>query len=544
MPVRNRAFSYRRFSTPEQAHGDSLRRQADAAARYCQQHGLVLDTDLRLTDPGKSAFKGKHLDPEKSALGQFVRRAEAGKLPADAGALLVDDVSRLTRLGWLESANLLSRILQTGIDVVFVDSGERITKQTFGKLSGALTYLLRAETSHQESVDKARKLSEVRQTERAAAADSGRIATRALPSWIECHGSKLVEVRGRPTREGGKLRLIPGRAKLVKEIFTRYATGDGKHSIAVTLNARGEPTWGAFGGRKPGKQWHVSYLHKLLRSPAAMGTWVPRSHGENQKPIDGYFPAAVSAELYQRVAELIRSAKSPGRGNTTIQNPLSGIAKCPHCGDSLTRINKGVGGKGGEPRLVCVRAKSGKTGGCSYRSVRVSEVESALRRSVSVIAGSRPISDFGLSTEIYDRNALLTDVDAKLEKLADLALGGEHMPQIMIDRMRQMEKQQATLRSELADLKRRQEHSESEYILSRVNELVAALGRRDAAPAELNAALRAAFATITVDYDLRRLECRWVHMPDGAPLVLPMDAVPAIKTKAKKKVKQISGRKR
>jgi DNA invertase Pin-like site-specific DNA recombinase len=217
--TRNRAFSYRRFSTKEQAHGDSLRRQEDAAARYCQSNGLVLDTELQLLDPGRSAYRGKHLDPQKGALGKFVSLAEANRLPKDAAVLLVDDVSRLTRLGWLASAQLLSQILETGLDVVFVDTGERVTKQNFSRLAGALAYLLRAETSHQESVDKGRKIGEVQHAKRQAARDSGTIATRALPSWIECVGSELVEIRGKPTRRGGKLRLIRNRAKVVKEIF-------------------------------------------------------------------------------------------------------------------------------------------------------------------------------------------------------------------------------------------------------------------------------------------------------------------------------------
>jgi hypothetical protein len=40
------AFSYVRFSTPEQAKGDSLRRQGEAAARWCQRNGVRLDTSL------------------------------------------------------------------------------------------------------------------------------------------------------------------------------------------------------------------------------------------------------------------------------------------------------------------------------------------------------------------------------------------------------------------------------------------------------------------------------------------------------------------
>ena len=224
-----------------------------------------------------------------------------------------------------------------------------------------------------------------------------------------------METEGRIKREGGKFRLIPKRAKIVREIFERYANGEGKGGIAAALNERGEPTWGAFGtgrepitgrGRKAAKFWHASYVHKLLRSPAAMGTWVPRSHGEDQKPIKNYFPEAVSSELYQRVAELIRSAKPPGRGNREIRNPLSGVARCPRCGDTLTRSSKGSRSKSGEPRLICVRAKAKKHGGCSFRSVRLSLVEAALRRQAGEIAKARLITDASLIPALAARETL------------------------------------------------------------------------------------------------------------------------------------------
>ena len=45
-----KAFSYVRFSTPEQAKGDSLRRQLERSKKYADEHGLVLDTSFNLLD--------------------------------------------------------------------------------------------------------------------------------------------------------------------------------------------------------------------------------------------------------------------------------------------------------------------------------------------------------------------------------------------------------------------------------------------------------------------------------------------------------------
>ena len=72
-----RAYSYTRFSTPEQAGGDSARRQMEAARTYAATHGLELDDLLSISDLGVSAYTGANLDPE-AGLGRFVEAVERG----------------------------------------------------------------------------------------------------------------------------------------------------------------------------------------------------------------------------------------------------------------------------------------------------------------------------------------------------------------------------------------------------------------------------------------------------------------------------------
>ena len=55
---RPRAYSYIRFSTPEQMKGDSLRRQTEAAEKYAAINGLDLDDELTFRDLGVSAYTG------------------------------------------------------------------------------------------------------------------------------------------------------------------------------------------------------------------------------------------------------------------------------------------------------------------------------------------------------------------------------------------------------------------------------------------------------------------------------------------------------
>ena len=53
-----KAYSYLRFSTPEQAEGDSYRRQMAAALDWCKRKGVELDDKLRFHDLGKSGYTG------------------------------------------------------------------------------------------------------------------------------------------------------------------------------------------------------------------------------------------------------------------------------------------------------------------------------------------------------------------------------------------------------------------------------------------------------------------------------------------------------
>jgi DNA invertase Pin-like site-specific DNA recombinase len=55
------AYSYIRFSTPDQIKGDSLRRQTEASHRYAAENNLTLDETLNIRDLGVSALHLTHI---------------------------------------------------------------------------------------------------------------------------------------------------------------------------------------------------------------------------------------------------------------------------------------------------------------------------------------------------------------------------------------------------------------------------------------------------------------------------------------------------
>ena len=87
------AYSYIRFSTPEQLKGDSLRRQLDLSEKYAIENGLELDTTLKLRDLGLSAYH--KVNVEKGALGVFFEAIKDGRIKRGS-YLLVESLDRLS----------------------------------------------------------------------------------------------------------------------------------------------------------------------------------------------------------------------------------------------------------------------------------------------------------------------------------------------------------------------------------------------------------------------------------------------------------------
>ena len=115
-PHMTKAYGYVRFSTPEQAKGDSYRRQTEAANEYARRHGLLLDTELTFTDLGVSAFRGANA--KTGALGAFLEAVKDGTI-APGSHLLIENLDRLTRADVLEAREtIFTGIIRRGITLV------------------------------------------------------------------------------------------------------------------------------------------------------------------------------------------------------------------------------------------------------------------------------------------------------------------------------------------------------------------------------------------------------------------------------------------
>lgn len=340
-----KAYSYTRFSTPEQAQGDSARRQIEAAREFAQRHGVDLEESLTFEDLGVSGFRGKN--SEVGALRAF-RDAVADEMIEEGSWLIVESLDRLSRNTPRKALRLLEEIVDDGVVVATTSDNQVYDKHRLDTdhfaLMGAYMVAIRA---NEESRLKQNRLRAVWTKKRTEAADKP--LTKVAPAWL----------RLKADRSGWDTQ--PEKVEVVRRIFGMAADGIGLEAIAKRLNEEGVPCFGS------AVRWHKGYVSKIVTSPAAVGIFIPHTFevdGEGKKirtpqePVEGYFPAVVDTALWQRVQARRRSTgKRASSADAAVRNPFAGLARCGRCGAAMTRINKG----GGYETLACTgnRARAG-----------------------------------------------------------------------------------------------------------------------------------------------------------------------------------------
>ena len=301
--MKNVAYSYIRFSTPEQAKGDSLRRQTEAAADWCKRNGITLDTSRTLHDLGKIAFVGAHrTNPDRNALAAFLKMVEQGKI-ARGSFLLVESLDRLTREHIRPALTLVLNLIEAGISVVQLKPVEVVYDANVEPMT-LMMALMELSRGNSESAMKSERVGKAWAQKKELARQGkpqpgkGRTAgmacmTHKLPAWIE--------------EKGGTLHLIPSHAKLVRRIFHLAAAGYSASSIVKLFRAEGAPPMGALGGGQEAMS---------LRSSLTGAPWVNINH---------------ETEAIDRTANRFRITSPPSSKNRngTPPAPLLGRALPP-----------------------------------------------------------------------------------------------------------------------------------------------------------------------------------------------------------------------
>ena len=495
--IKRKAFSYIRFSTPEQERGDSLRRQTEAAAIYAARHGFLLDDSLTFRDLGVSAYTGAN--EETGRLGEFLAAVHHGDIPRGS-YLLVESLDRLSRQTPRKAIRVLERICEAGITVVTLDDGREYNEGTLDEDPLALwVALLVASRAHEESAKKARRLGAAWANKRSEATAKKKPLTSLCPGWLQINAN----------RDG--FDVVPERAAVIRRLFEKTLEGVGQHSLAQALNLENVPVFGR------GTMWHRSYINKILSDEATIGRFTPhrieRLQGKKVRvpteAIEEYFPAVIDRETFERVGAMISGR--PKTGRAPVANLLAGLARCPDCDATMTRINKGTGSKQGKPYLICTRAKVGA--GCTYRQVRLEYIQQAIFHNVEQLLAELPAPNAKLQTTweklLIHRDVTLEEIDRLVE-----AIASSGQSRALLNRLRKAELQRDSIIDQLEAVEDEIADVLTNRVLDTVKELIRRVNQETPDIAAISATMRQLFTKVVVDYRNGDLRFHWRHAQD------------------------------
>ncbi|WP_426991922.1 recombinase family protein [Methylomonas sp. CM2] len=395
--LNKKAYSYIRFSTPEQSKGDSLRRQTKLAVDYALANGLQLQ-DISFKDLGISAWDGSNF--EVGALSAFLAAVKDGFIPSDS-YLLVESLDRISRLKARAAAAILGDICDLGISVVTLNDNKVYTKDSLDNDFAFIMAVLIFVRANEESNVKSDRLKFAWDKKRGEAVSSKKPMTKLIPAWLRVADGKIVK--------------NDRRVRIIRFIFAKFLAGVGYASIASLLNEKGIKPW------QHGKFWHRSYIKKILQNPTVIGHFTPHvmrrdGHKKTRIPLEtivDYFPAIIDEDVFYRVQAMFTTVLSK---STKQANIFAMLAKCPLCKSTLTRKSYGTHEKSGSPALICTNARA--KAGCDFKPLKIEPLEHFFIKYITPILNHTPSTLFVEQQRYKELSALIYHIDMQLSNLS------------------------------------------------------------------------------------------------------------------------------
>ena len=386
------AYSYVRWSSEKQTDGSSEARQTDAAVAYAKLHELKL-ADKTYLDAGVSSFRGKNA-VEGAALHAFLSAVDSKQVSKDC-YLLIENIDRLSRMAPLEALDLLRSIVDRGVTLVTLNDGRQITKKSLNEDMGHLIpVLFDFGRSHGESKRKSVMVKASYDRRR----ELGHKVTSVCPSWLKLEGPKPHKDATVDLRE---FKLVPAKAKIVREVFSLALGQHGAPTIARKLNALKVKTLGT------AEQWSSSLVSALLKNQSVIGTYTPKKAGLPPEP--GHYPAIIEPVEFDTVQRLIKSRdRTGGQRYGNVVNLFTGLFKCGDCGGKVRMIGTDKKNK----YIRCLTAHNG--GECAAPSMPYNAIEHAVLEWL-LIAEEQDFSGQGYLED--PRIVLQAELDQKQKEL-------------------------------------------------------------------------------------------------------------------------------
>lgn len=299
--------SYVRYSTPDQAAGESERRQLERAEEFCHKHNFTL-SELRFEDLGVSGFRKKNL--KDSALASFMLAIKKKRVGA-GDILLVEAIDRLSRSGVKETQKIINEIHDAKVNIAIIFPMERIfehdTKDAF---TDTLLLAAYADLAHKYSLRLSDFGKDWWRKRRKDAAANGKAIPSVIPWWLE--------------RKGDKFKIIKERANAVRLIYKKAIQGKGGATICKELHDEGIAA--------PRKSyWNKTYVRDIIRDRRTRGEMQFRevaedgSYREIGDVVKTYYPEIVSETIWEQANAALDRRKSERGPSSKFVNLFSGL---------------------------------------------------------------------------------------------------------------------------------------------------------------------------------------------------------------------------
>jgi DNA invertase Pin-like site-specific DNA recombinase len=212
-------------------------------------------------------------------------------------------------------------------------------------------------------------------------------ASRGEPNCPPPFGYIMKDKRYYPDEESGA-------ADVIREIFQRYADGDGMRQIVTSFHDRGIKTknGAVIDNRRIEYILHnPCYIGKIRFTPDGTKAVSKRQYdNENIMVVDGLHEPIISMELWDKVQKRLETVRKTypkfSKREQPVEYMVKGLVKCSACGASLT-MNGIKSGKRKEPCLQCCNYSRGSCK--TSHSVVLSKIESAVMQGLEQAIGDK-----------------------------------------------------------------------------------------------------------------------------------------------------------
>lgn len=439
------AYSYKRFSSPEQSKGTSRTRQEDATLMLCKKHNWSLDTDLKIDDFGRSAY---HPGAQKG-LQYFLDAIENGRVQIPS-VLVVEKLDRLSRLDVYEAFGLWAKILDKNVWIATVNPEQIYMPSDKSNIHIIFQALIHFALAHEESQKKSvntKKNWDVKR--RKAAANHTNIPGGKLPAWLY--------------EEAGKLKIHDARQKAIQLIYKLSVDGYGARAILKHLNSSGIPNVATGYHRSCKETWNLRYVEAILADRRVIGEHQhylvhagKRSPFGN--PIPDYYPKIIDETLFY-AAQNAKVSRRTLRGAVgfEITNIFQGILFEIGSGQSVRVSNSSKYDK----KMGCQRRLTAGVGSCRYEQFETVFLDVVQE----VSAGLGDDQQNKLTLETLAIQAQITETEALLRELhTELSIASFRSGIIA---MRELDRKIENLRLQLTQTQSALAVHNSEHTISR-----------------------------------------------------------------------------